>query len=392
MKLAIKIWIHALLLVLGLGSAGLSHAFVDDEACLMCHKYPKMGRIAEDGSRKVYYIVPELFSKTVHRNVPCRDCHSYIKELPHKPVKEGVNCNQACHSVKNPSTGKPFSHKLIDDTFQKSVHGRGKIATGLDKDKPYCINCHTNPFYDEAEMDRLPKQITDRCVVCHEDAAFVDKYYSHTSRRIREVKRSSKEIVAMCSGCHANKNMVERHEKAAKEEGRELGAKFTIATESYDKSFHGKVTKYGNTDAANCLDCHATAANYFMSVHDIRPSRDPKSSVSAKNRVETCKRCHTAADQNFAALDPHPSMEKEHSLFNYYAELIYTIVGNIALYGLVGLSAFETIGRRRDGASWRFKNGTSWLCKSKRGRDRIENQRSENAVQSNDPTISKEPS
>jgi len=380
MKLVVKLWMHMLLLVIGLGLAGVSYAFEDDEACLMCHKYPKMGRVAEDGTRKVYYIVPELFSKTVHRNVPCRDCHSYIKELPHKPVTEGVNCSQECHSVKNPSTGKPFSHKLIADTFQKSVHGRDKIAVGLEKDKPYCISCHTNPFYNAAEKT-LPKQITERCVVCHEDSAFVDKWYSHTSRRIREVKRSSKEIVAMCTACHANKNMVERHEKAAKAEGRELGRKFPIAAESYSKSFHGKVTKYGNTDAANCLDCHASADNYYMSVHDIRPSRDPKSTVSAENRVGTCKRCHAAADKNFAVLDPHPSNEKSHNSFNYYAELIYGIVGNVALVGLVGMSTFETIGRRRDGASWRYRQGTSWWRKSKRGRDRIESQASENAAQ-----------
>ncbi|OWW18390.1 multiheme c-type cytochrome [Noviherbaspirillum denitrificans] len=370
MKLA-KIWMRILLLVLGLGAAGLSHAFEDDEACLMCHKYPKMGRIAEDGTRKVYYILPEVFSKTVHRNVPCRDCHSYIKELPHKPVTEGVNCSQECHSVKNPSTGKPFSHKTINDTFQQSVHGRAKIETGLNNDKPYCTTCHTNPLYNPAEK-ALPQKITDRCNVCHEDSRFVGKWYNHTSRRIREVKRSSKEIVAMCSACHSNKDMVERHQKAAGAEGRSLGRKFPIAIESYSESFHGKVTKYGNTEVANCLDCHASQANYYMSVHDIRPSRDPKSSLSKENRVETCKRCHQAADENYAVLDPHPSSKKDDNLFRYYAEIIYGLVGDAALFGLIGLTAFETVGRRRDGASWFYRNGTSWWRRSKRGRDRIE--------------------
>lgn len=371
MKLNPNIWTHGLLLVFGLGLAGISQAFEDDEACLMCHKYPKMGRIAEDGTQKSYYVMPHVFSKTVHRNVPCRDCHSYIKELPHKPVTEGVNCNAECHTVKNPSTGKPFSHQLIYNVFKKSVHGRDKIATGLDKDKPYCITCHTNPLYNPAEKT-LPKPIVDRCVVCHEDSKFVAKWYNHTSRRIREVKRSSKEIVEMCTYCHANKQLVARHEKAAKEAGRELGRKFPIAAESYSASFHGKMTKYGNTDAANCLDCHASAANYYLSVHEIRPSRDPASPLSAENRVGTCKRCHPAADKNYATIDPHPSSEKEYNLFNYYAELIYGIVGDVALFGLVGLATFETIGRRRDGVSWTYRYGTSWWRRSKRGRDRVD--------------------
>ena len=88
-------------------------AFEDDEGCLMCHKYPNMARITDDGARRSYYVMPEVFSNTVHRNVPCRDCHTYIKELPHKPVDTGVTCNTECHSIKNPATGKPFSHGVI---------------------------------------------------------------------------------------------------------------------------------------------------------------------------------------------------------------------------------------------------------------------------------------
>ena len=63
-----------------------------------------MARITEDGVLRSYYIQPEVFARTVHRNVPCRDCHTEIKELPHKPVKVGVTCNTECHSIKNPAT------------------------------------------------------------------------------------------------------------------------------------------------------------------------------------------------------------------------------------------------------------------------------------------------
>ena len=344
--------------------------FEDDEGCLLCHKYPRMGRITEDGVLRSYYIMPGVYGRTVHRNVPCRDCHTYINELPHKPVKEGVNCSTECHSIKNPATGKQFSHRPIYDAYRKSVHGRDKLATGVDADKPYCVSCHINPLYNAAELT-APKQIVDRCTVCHEDRNFATRWYNHTSRRIREVRRTSQEIVAMCSTCHGDKKVVERHLQRAKAEGRELGRKFAYAVDSYEESFHGKMTRYGFTAAANCLDCHADSANYYMSVHEIRPSRDPQSPVNKDNRVETCKRCHTYADKNYAQLDPHPTSERSDNPFRFYAEVTYSIIGNVVIVGLVGISLFETIGRRRDGVAWRLRFGSSWRRKSKRGRDRV---------------------
>lgn len=347
----------ALILLLLIATQAL--AFEDDEACLMCHKYPKMGRMTEEGIQKTYYVLPEVFSRTVHRNVPCRDCHSEIKELPHKPLVEGVRCDSECHSVTNPSTGTPFSHKPIYNAYKESVHGRQKVENGSDADKPYCVTCHTNPLYNAAE-EAPPAHIIDRCVVCHEDQNFAEKWYNHTSRRIREVKRSSQEIVAMCLSCHGDTELVARRTELASSEGRELGGKFAIAGESYQHSFHGKMTKYGTTEAANCLDCHAASTNYFMSVHELRPSRDPASPVHASNRVDTCQRCHKTADANYAAIDPHPTRAKESNPFNYYAELIYNIVGDAVMVGLIGMAVIETIGRLRDGASWRFVKGSSW--------------------------------
>ncbi len=354
-------------------STGPVRAFEDDDGCLLCHKYPKMGRITEDGARRSYYVIPHVFGSTVHRNVPCKDCHSYIKELPHRKVNTGVTCNSECHSIKNPATGKNFSHKSIYDKYMGSAHGREKKVEGHDQDKPYCVTCHTNPIYNPNE-DTPPKQVTQRCVVCHEDEDFVTNWYKHTSRRIKEVKRSPKEVMELCSSCHGDKRLIERHMKDAEKDGRELGEKYQFAAESYQKSFHGKVVRYGFNKAASCLDCHADNDNYYMNVHDIRPSRDPKSSVHEKNVVKTCQRCHTRADENYAKLDPHPTpaTEAENNDFRYYSNLIYGWIGDVVLVLLIGLALFETIGRRRDGVGWRLRKGSTWWRKSKRGRDRKE--------------------
>lgn len=344
--------------------------FEDDEGCLLCHKYPKMGRITEDGARRSYYVMPHIFGNTVHRNVPCTDCHTYIKQLPHRKVKEGVKCNTECHSIKNPATGKNFSHKAIYDKYKQSSHFRPKLATGYDQDKPYCVTCHRNPVYNPKEVIP-PKRITDRCVICHEDEVFVENWYKHTSRRINEVKRSSTEIIQLCSSCHGDKKLVERHLEEAKKEGRKLGRKYENAVESYLESFHGKVTKYGYKRAPNCLDCHADNINYFLNVHLLRPSRDKRSPVNKAHRLRTCQRCHKNADENYAQLDPHPSKKLKDNPFAYYADLVYGWVGDIVFVLLIALAAFETVGRKRDGVGWRLKHGSTWWGKSKRGRNRI---------------------
>jgi len=350
-------------------SAGGAWAFEDEEGCLLCHKYPKMGRITDEGVRRSYYVMSDVFSKTVHRRVPCSDCHNYIKQLPHREVTTGVTCDTECHSVKNPATGKNFSHKPIVERYLRSTHGRDKMAQGPDADKPYCVTCHTNPVYNPAELEP-PKRITDRCIVCHEKRDFVESWYNHTARRIREVRRSSLEIVALCSSCHGDERLIERHLKAAQEEGRQLGRKFAFAATSYQESFHGKVTRYGFTKAANCLDCHADTGNYYLSVHEIRPSRDPQSPTNAKRKAKTCQRCHIYADENYAAIDPHPTSHRSDNPFRYYAEKTYSIIGNVVFAALVGLAFMETVGRRRDGVVWRLRKGSSWWRRSRRGRDR----------------------
>jgi hypothetical protein len=359
-----------LLALLSVPCISLAAGFEDDEACLMCHKYIRMARITEEGVFRSYYVPPATFAKTVHRNVPCRDCHSYIKQLPHRKVEEGVQCDQECHSKKNPATGKPFSHKAIYDLYSQSVHARDKKAEGLDGDKPYCITCHTNPVYNPNEAEP-PEEILNRCELCHEKREFVKQWYFHTSRRVLDVKRTGQEIVQICIRCHANEDLIERHKNAADEEGRPLGDKFTIAATSYQKSFHGKVTRYGLSGAATCLDCHADNSQYYKGVHKILPSRNPESPVSHDNKVKTCKRCHENADENYVSLDPHPSFEKEHNPILYQGEHIYSIVGNVIVAALIGLALFETFGRRRDGVAWRLRKGSTWWRQSKRKRNRV---------------------
>ena len=92
----VKIFLYVSLMFVFL-FVGLPAKAADKENCLMCHKYRFLGRIDENGRRINYNVSEHIYSKTVHYNVPCRDCHTNIAKLPHDPVTEEVNCANVCH-------------------------------------------------------------------------------------------------------------------------------------------------------------------------------------------------------------------------------------------------------------------------------------------------------
>ena len=55
----------------------------ENKTCLMCHKYRFIGRINEDGKRINYNVDEYIYEKSIHQNVSCEDCHSYITKIPH---------------------------------------------------------------------------------------------------------------------------------------------------------------------------------------------------------------------------------------------------------------------------------------------------------------------
>lgn len=317
----------------------------DDENCLMCHKYRKLGRITGDGARRFYYVDEHEFMKTVHFNVRCRDCHDYIDRIPHAEVKEGVNCAKTCH-IKNPATGKYFSHKPINDVYQQSAHGRPKVPAGpeaeLQENKPYCVYCHINPKYNPAEST-IPEEITGRCVVCHEDGRWVDHWYSHTSRRIKEVKRSPQEVVSLCSSCHNDEAYMKEHLETKKylgldkhgEEGEHGDGKFIEAAKGYKASFHGSFNKLGWEKPAHCLSCHADNSNYYLNVHDIRGPQDPQSSVHPDNREKVCAKCHKGTGKNYSRINEVHYIPHANSKIEYYIEEFFFWLTSLAFFGLV---------------------------------------------------------
>jgi hypothetical protein len=320
----------------------------DKENCLMCHKYRQIGRIDEAGRQRSYFVDEKIYANTTHRNVPCRDCHNYITNIPHDTVKEEVNCANECH-IKPPFSKENFSHKKIIDVYNRSVHGVKEDDTDeLKKAKPYCKYCHVNPLFTNVDEKRISfEKSLSRCINCHERKG-VTQAYKHMAHRLRQkTSRSTQEIVQMCSkNCHADLVLMSKF-KVSKES--------LEAVETYNESIHGKAVALGSQDAADCVSCHATSA-----IHDIYKKDEKHSTVNPINRINTCEQCHKNVNDRFVQIDVHSGIERHEKPVLYFTNLALTFVFYGSVFGLIGLALLETVGRRRDGIKWQIKRDTTW--------------------------------
>ncbi|MCF6353544.1 MAG: hypothetical protein L3J26_00325 [Candidatus Polarisedimenticolaceae bacterium] len=348
-NIAVALCLSIAFLMLLIPTAALA---VDDENCLMCHKYAGLGRYAKNEEQKaikrIFYVNEELFRASFHGKLRCKSCHSGVEEIPHTDVKQ-VDCATDCH-LNDPSTGRDFSHKSIVDDLKKSAHGAdGAKSPELIKDLPTCKDCHTNKPYqlgvdEEVESMRFIKV----CLECHESEAWTNRFYKHMFYRAH-TRRSSKQVVALCSQCHANKEKMDRHD--------------IDVVIGFKDTFHAKAILYGAEDVANCLNCHAPYQMGF-SPHRILSRTDSSSPIHPNNKLDNCRQagCHADAQEAFASKGKaHPSnvivervdedgivISQEEQKFQawvlnmielFYKILIVVVVGGLGFHRLADLYA-----------------------------------------------------
>ncbi|MCL6583490.1 MAG: hypothetical protein K6U11_07600 [bacterium] len=262
----------------------------DQENCMLCHRYSGLGCFdKETGAKRIFYVSEGLYRNSVHNNVLCSHCHTDVTEVPHKPAKK-VNCATQCH-VKDPSTNKDFSHKIVVDEFKKSVHGKSPLFT-FEEGQPRCKYCHTNPLYSPlrgilAQKPGCESEALARCVACHEKSPWASRFLKHFVSRTAP-RWNKKQIVDLCNNCHADKKLMQN-----------FGLE---STENFKQTFHWRNVKYEAENGADCLSCHGPRKLGF-SAHTILPVDDPTSPLYAENRVKTCGQsgCHQGATKLFAS-------------------------------------------------------------------------------------------
>lgn len=339
--------------ILGIALSMSSTAMAaDDENCLMCHKYPSLARIGEDGLVKDYHVNEHIFLNSLHGKVSCRACHTYIKKFPHDPVTEKVNCANDCH-IKPPFTDDDFSHRKIIGIFADSVHTAKPDDSPLKKaSNPDCKYCHLNPIYKRADEINISYGKTlDRCLNCHQQKGVVDTYHHITHRLRHKTTRSSQEIVDMCSACHADVPLMKRLD---------LPERALEAVHTYKESIHGKMTLLGSEKAADCISCHASSL-----IHDIYKTDNPLSTINENNIQNTCKNCHAKINKYFVKIAVHPSIKSPRNPILFIINnLVLRLIMYGTVFGLMGLLFLETFRRKRDGACMKLKTGSSWREKN----------------------------
>lgn len=283
----------AISLVVAAGMALASDALAaDEENCQVCHRYSGLGTIDKrDGTERVFYVNEELFKMSVHGKVRCGSCHFDVKEIPHRPAKK-VDCATKCH-VKEPSTGKEFSHEVVVKAFVESSHGKD-IRPGFEKDKPNCVYCHQNPIYSPIRDILTAKKgielaILMRCRACHEDKVWTDRFYRHFTHRMH-LRLTHKEVVELCASCHEDAEKMRRYALEP--------------TWSLKDSFHWEAVKYEAANAPNCVTCHAPPIEGGQyTVHTITKLATETSPLfTEERRLKVCAMpdCHPAATATFA--------------------------------------------------------------------------------------------
>jgi hypothetical protein len=327
----------------------------ENKSCLMCHKYRFAGRIDENGKRINYHVDEIKYEQSVHRNVPCQDCHTYITKFPHDPVREEVNCATQCH-IKPPFASNKFSHQKIINTYNESAHGiRPDDPPELKKAKPDCKFCHLNPLYTRVDEEMISFDTTlRRCLNCHQEKGVTQAYKHMTHRLRKKTSRTPQEIVQLCSKCHQDTEFMKKA-NADKE-------RFDVV-ETYNRSIHGKSVMLGSQQTADCVSCHASNL-----LHDINKQNNKKATIYKDNLMQTCKQCHAQTNSWLIQIAVHPRPHPEGNPILHVTGIFLRLALYGSLFSMVGLLLLETRGRRKDGIKFQLRRGTSWRGKSKRRR------------------------
>jgi cytochrome b subunit of formate dehydrogenase len=373
-------------LVINLATTGLS-AQIKTSDCLDCHLDPTT-------TRKVNGIVVSLvfptntFSKSVHSQLDCTDCHEGIKDLVHPnklpppncaschekegkeyatsihgvshelgasgaancwdchgshgivPVKHAdspvfkLNLPQTCakcHS--SPGLSKEYEMKFPEaaSQYMESIHGRALLKMGLIV-APSCNDCH-GVHNIKRGVDRDSPinhaNVADTCGKCHVGVKEIYNKSVHGQLLAKGDKRGP--VCTDCHTAHEVETPKNGHFKMASDQ--RCGKCHEDRLEHYRDTYHGKAMALGKpnvaSDVAACYDCHGH--------HDVLPPSDPGSHLYKTNIVATCQQCHKGVTVGFTGYKPHANpMDKANYplLHAVFLGMTSLLIGVFTFFGL----------------------------------------------------------
>jgi hypothetical protein len=294
-------------------------------ACASCHQdeAAAVGGSAHGGTA----------SGPMSAAVQCKDCHGAHEIRPGDdpdsrtfPLNIPETCT-ACHLGRARTERGP---EFVGQYLQ-SIHYRALSKVGLSS-AATCVSCHGGHdvrTVGDARSKVARPNIIKTCGACH---AGIERDYLEGVHGKAYVKGSRD--VPVCTDCHAEHDIrspadlgsiVYATKVAAvcshchDDEGlaRQYGL-LTSRLKTYAASYHGMASKSGETRVANCASCHGH--------HDIRPSTDPRSSVSPANLAATCGTCHPGAGANFSKGRIHVVSVRTENRWAYTVKVVYLVV------------------------------------------------------------------
>ncbi len=315
------------------GSSGAA----DIGNCLLCHKYPGLSRVDDEGKFRLFYVNEDIFNQSVHAKVKCEGCHPDIQKIPHEPAKK-VDCFLECHIIE-PSSEKKFSHKDVGTYLAASVHAKTDPKGQPKKfaeDIPTCKDCHENPLYRPLSFFKqvrpgISEAALGRCRVCHKSDEFIYRFYNHVTTRLHKI-RNPQNIAEVCGRCHDNDEIVARHNLS------------TRAVFSYGETFHGKAARFLSERIPDCLDCHVKPGE---SVHQMLSYQDPNSITHQNNRGTICANidCHPKATPQMASYRVHAEFNKEQGTVQYYFKIFFICLTGGTLLPIMGILFLDLVRR-----------------------------------------------
>jgi len=284
----------------------------------------------------------------------CQDCHGNLHAVvghadPKSPMhwsQQAATCAR-CHA--NLELVEKFNLPVARpvEAYLQSAHARA-VRDG--KHGAVCGDCHG--AHDIAsDLDPAsplaPRNVAGTCGACHEEisAAYRDSVHGealgrgireaptcidcHGEHKILGTGEPSSPIFAAnipgetCGRCHANERLNEKY-----------GLRVGKASAFHD-TYHGLALRAGQLTAANCASCHG--------VHDIRPSRDPRSHVHQENLAATCGKCHPGAGASIQLGPVHGDRESTGARAAAWVRVIYLwligfTIGGMLLHNLLDLA------------------------------------------------------
>ena len=356
-----------------------------NETCLACHGAAD----AKGSGGKSIVVDAATFAKSVHGelNLDCAACHSDVSpdKIPHAEKLKPVDCATChadpvreytqtvhgkaraggntvaatctdCHGLHDIRRAKdPASrtnHANLEATctkchgnetlvktanlpggnigrqFHDSIHGKLLAGSPRAADAPTCTNCHgAHSIRAKSEnASRVNRaHIPETCGACHQAV-----YARFSKGQHGKVRNEGNAAAPVCSDCHTA-HQIQRHDLPAFQIAviEQCGNCHNDYLSTYRDTFHGQVTKLGYTSVATCASCH--------SAHDMLPASDPASTISAENRINTCRKCHANAPTNLASFDPHANRhDKARNPLYWYAATFmdWLLIGVFGFFGI----------------------------------------------------------